>query len=179
MALEADGVLRGSGTQLTRQESTVWIVAIAALHEPFVNTMMKSARELLLGFEMAAVAKLWLLLLHQKLAFLRIMRRVAVRATNVVLEMRGSSEVAVLLAVGMTPETTLADFLGRGILEAENLRFVAASVDMLLSWPVASFASVPLRTLLRVQRCDDVRRRFEGLVETFGGHVFMAGFASL
>jgi hypothetical protein len=177
MALEADGVLGGSGAQLARQEPSVWIVAIAALHEPFINTMMKSARELLLGFEMAAVAELGLLLLHQKLAFLRIMRRVAVRAANVVLEMCGSSEVAVLLAVGMTPKTTLTDFLGRGILEGENPRFVAAAVDVLFSWPVASFAAVPLRTLLRVQRCDHVRRRFEGLVETLGGHVFVAGLA--
>jgi hypothetical protein len=64
---EADGILCRSGTQLARQEPAMWIVAIAALHEPFVNTMMKSARELLLGFEMAAVAKLWLLLFHRKL----------------------------------------------------------------------------------------------------------------
>ena len=64
MTLEADGVLRGGGAQLARQESTVRVMAIAALHEPFVNTMMKGARELLLCFEMAAVAKLRLLLFH-------------------------------------------------------------------------------------------------------------------
>lgn len=70
MTLEADGVLRGSGAQLARQKSTMRVMAIAALHEPFVDTMMKGARELLFCFEMAAVAKLWLLLFHQELAFL-------------------------------------------------------------------------------------------------------------
>jgi len=64
MALKAHRILRGSGSQLARQESAMRIMAIAALHEPFVNTMVKSARELLLCFEMAAVAKLWLPLFH-------------------------------------------------------------------------------------------------------------------
>src|SRR4030095_16856513 len=139
MALEAHGILCRSGTQLARQESAMWVVAIAALHEPFVNTMMKSARELLVGFEMAAVAKLWLLLFHQKLTFLRVMRRVVIRATDIVLEVGGSSKVAVLLAVGVAPKTTLTDFFGRGVLEGENLRFVTSAVDVLFSWPVASF----------------------------------------
>ena len=152
MTLEADGVLRGSGAQLARQESTVRIMAIAALHEPFVNTMMKGARELLLCFEMAAVAKLWLLLFHQELAFLRIMRRVAFRTTDVVLEMGGACKVAVLLTVGVTPKTTLADFLCGGILEGEDFRFVAAPVDVLLSRSVAGFASMPLRSFLRIER---------------------------
>ena len=64
VALKAHRILRGSGPQLARQESAMRIMAIAALHEPFVNTMVKSARELLLCFEMAAVAKLWLPLFH-------------------------------------------------------------------------------------------------------------------
>jgi hypothetical protein len=128
---------------------------------------------------MAAVTKLWLLLFHQELAFLRIMRRVAVRATHVVLEMGGSSEVAVLLTVGMTAKTTLADFLCGGVLKSEDLRFVATAVDMGLTWTMACLAAMPLGPLLCIQSRDVVRRIFIAFEEAFGWHVFMAGLAGL
>jgi hypothetical protein len=150
MALKAHGVLRGGGAQLACQEPSVWIVAVAALHHSFIDSVMEGPSKLLLCLEMAAIAKLWLLLFHQQLAFLRIMRRVAVRATDVVLEMGGSSEVAVLLTVGVTAKTTFADFLRGGVLKTEDFRFVAASVDVLFARSVTSFASVPFRAFLRV-----------------------------
>ena len=64
MALEAHCVLRCSGAQLSRQESSVWIVAVAALDQPFVDAVMERARELLLGFQVTAVAQLRLLIFH-------------------------------------------------------------------------------------------------------------------
>src|SRR5215470_2168874 len=75
VALEADGVLGGRRSQLARQKSAVWIMAVIALHQALVDTMMKSSRELLFRLQMAAVTKLWLLLLHQELTFLGIVRR--------------------------------------------------------------------------------------------------------
>jgi len=105
------------------------------------------------------------------------MWRVAVRATDVVLEMGGSSEVAVLLAVGMTVKTTLADFLCRGVLKTKDLRFVASPVDVGLSWTVTCLAAMPLGPFLCIQSRDVVRRIFIALEETFGWHVFVAGFA--
>ena len=177
VALEAHRILRGSGPQLARQESAMRIMAIAALHQPFVNTMMKGSRELLLGFEMAAVAELWLLLFHQKLASLRIMRRMAVRATDVVLEMGGARKIAVLLAVGMTAKTTLADFLRGGVLKAKDLRFVASPVDVGLSRTVTCLAAMPLGPFLCIQSRDVVRGIFIALEEAFGWHVFVAGLA--
>src|SRR4051812_26673290 len=76
MALEADLVLCGSGTQLCAQVSAVRIVAVVALHQAFVHAMMEGLAELRLHFQMAGVAKLRLLLFHQRLHELRLMRAV-------------------------------------------------------------------------------------------------------
>src|SRR5690242_1378962 len=88
VAFKADQVFRTRRAQLPGQESAVRVVAIRALHQPFVHPVMKRAGELLFLVEMAGVAELWLLVLHQKLAFLGVMRAVAVRATDIVLQMR-------------------------------------------------------------------------------------------
>jgi len=80
------------------------IVAITALHESFINPMVERSIELLFRFKVAAVAKLRLVFLHQKLVFSRIVRIVAVRTAYIVLKMRRSSKVAVFLAVLMTGE---------------------------------------------------------------------------
>ena len=64
MALEARCVLRCSGAKLSRRKSSVRIVAVAALDQPFVDAVMKRARELLLRFQVAAVAQLRLLFFH-------------------------------------------------------------------------------------------------------------------
>ncbi len=111
VAFEADGVLRSRGAQLAIEEPAVRIVAIATLHEPFVYAVMKCAAELLFGFEVAGVTKLRLFLLHQELGFFRVVRIVAIRAANVVLEVRGASEIAVLLTVLVAAQATLADLL--------------------------------------------------------------------
>ena len=105
------------------------------------------------------------------------MWRVAVRATDVILEMGGSSEVAVLLAVGMAAKTTLADFLRGGVLKAEDLRFVASPVDVGLSRTVTCLAAMPLGPFLCIQSRDVVRRIFIALEEAFGWHVLVAGLA--
>ncbi len=135
----------------------MWIVAVAALHHSFIDSVMEGPSKLLLCLEMAAVAELWLFRFHQKLAFLRMMRRVAVRATHIVLEMGGARVVAVLLAVRMASEATVADLLRRRILERENLRLIPATIDVGFPWTVTRLASMPLGTFLRVQRRHIVR----------------------
>lgn len=88
VALEADGVLRSRGAQLTIEKSAVRIVTIATLHEPFVYAVMKCAIELLFRFEVTGVTKLRLFLLQQRFRFFCIMRVMAIRAADVVLEVR-------------------------------------------------------------------------------------------
>ena len=62
MALETDGVAGSRRPQLPGLEPAVRVMAIATLHHAFIHAMVEGAIELLLGFQMATVAKLRLLL---------------------------------------------------------------------------------------------------------------------
>ena len=108
MALETDCILRGRCPQLPALEAAVRIVAIAALHHAFIDPVMERTIELLLGLQMATVAKLRLLLLHQVLAFLGVVRRVTVDAAHVILQVRRAGKIAVFFPVGMAIQTTRA-----------------------------------------------------------------------
>jgi len=104
---------------------------------------------------------------------------VAIRAANVVLQVRGSPKVAVLLAVLMASQAPIADLFRRSVFKGKNFRFVSAAIDMFLARPVASFASVPFRALLRVHGRGKVWRSFVVFNEVLVRHVGMAGFAGL
>ena len=65
MALETDLILGRAGTQLLRQEASVLVVAIRALHQSLVYPMPVGAAEFGLDLSVALVAKLWLPL-HQQ-----------------------------------------------------------------------------------------------------------------
>src|SRR5262249_29706946 len=121
VALEANCVLRRGCPQLPVQEPAVRIVAIAALHHSFVHPVMERARELLGHFLVAAIAELRLFFLHQALAFFWMVRRVAIDAAHIVLEVCRTSIITVLFAVGVAAEAALADFFCRYILESEDL----------------------------------------------------------
>lgn len=88
MALETDCILGSRRTQLPRLEPAMRIMAIATLHQSFVDAVMKRPIELLFCLEMATVTKLRLLLLHQELGFPGMVWRMTVNATHVVLKMR-------------------------------------------------------------------------------------------
>ncbi len=53
MTLEADGILRGRSTHLLWQDSSVWIVTVDALNQPFVHAMVKRHGKLGLFLQMA------------------------------------------------------------------------------------------------------------------------------
>ena len=57
MAVEADHVLRGGGTQLVPHESAMLVVAVGATYQAFIHAMMKWLGEVRLNFKMAAVTK--------------------------------------------------------------------------------------------------------------------------
>src|ERR1700722_3317692 len=148
------------------------IVAVVALHHSLVHAMMKGAIELLLGFQMAAIAKLWRLFLHQELAFPGVVRGVAVDTANIVLQVRGSRKIGVFFAIAVAVQATLAGCLRRNTFEGEYLCLVAAAFNVFLARPVASFAALPLRSALVVQRGYEMGSGLKILE-----NVFMAGFA--
>ena len=133
------------------------VVAVAALHQSFVDAVVEGAVELLLYFLVAPVAKQRRLFLHQELAFLRMVGRVAVYAAHVVLQVCGTSVVAVLFSVCVASQAARADFLGRGILECKDLRFIATTIDMRFPWTVAGLATMPLWPFFRIQRSHIMR----------------------
>ena len=109
VALEAHQILRARRAQLPRQESTVRIVAIVALHESFVHAMVECPVELLLYLLMAAVAEQRRFFLHQELAFFGVVRIVAIDAAHSILQVRRAREVAVLLAILVAIQAARAD----------------------------------------------------------------------
>src|ERR1700687_3859590 len=109
VTLEADSILRRSGADLPAQKSPVGIVAVVALHHAFIHSVMERAVELLLHFLVAAIAEHGGLFLHQELAFLRVVGRVAVRATDSVLEVSGAREVVMLFAILVALQAACAD----------------------------------------------------------------------
>src|SRR5216683_62549 len=178
VAFEADGVLRRGGAYRTAEESSMRVVAVVALHQPFVDAVVEGAVELLLHFLVAAVAKQRRLFLHQELAFLRMVGRVAVYAAHVVLQVRGTSVVAVLLSVCVASKAACADLRCRGVLEGKDPGLVTTTFDVRFPRTVACFTTVPLRALFGVKCRDKVRRVFVRLIKALRGHVFMAGLAS-
>src|SRR5215467_6645891 len=82
-----------------------------------------------------------------------------------------------LFAVLMAVQTTGTDLRGRGALKCENLGLIPATFHVRLSWPMAGLAPMPLGTSFRIKCRHVMRGIFRGLVETLGGHVFVAGLA--
>jgi len=81
VALVADLVARSVGAQLLGAVGAVRVMAIVALKEAFGDTMMKGTGKLCADVLMAGVAEFRRFDLHQELAFLGVMRRMAVDAT--------------------------------------------------------------------------------------------------
>jgi len=74
VALEADRILCGRSPHLMRLYCAMHVVAIAALDQPLVHSMMERHVELGLLLEMAPVAKFGLGLYEQKIRFFAVVR---------------------------------------------------------------------------------------------------------
>ena len=150
VTLVTDSVLRGGGSQLSVQESTVRVVAVAAFHQAFIYAVMKWAVELLLGLKVAPIAKLRLRHFHQVFLLFGVVRRMTIYAAHVVLQVRRTRIVAVFFAVGMAPQAAGADIFCGGVLKGKNLSLVASPLDVLFPGAMTRFASVPLRSFLGI-----------------------------
>lgn len=154
------------------------IMAIDALYEAFVHTMVEGASELLLDLEMAGEAELRLSFLQKELRFLGVVWVVAIGAADIILQVRRAAEIGVFSTVLVAAQAARADVLGGRVLESEDLRFVATTLNVFLARPVASLATVPFGTAPRIKSGSKMRRRFELLEKTLRRHVLMAGLAS-
>src|SRR5215471_7775017 len=151
MAVEADCVPGRVGAQLLWSERAMRAVAVVALHQPFIYTVVKRACELRAHILVAAIAQLRRLLLHEELTFLGMVWRVTVEATNAVCQVRGTVVIALVASVLMTAQTALAGVRRRSVLKGINLCLVPAAVHVLLARAVASFTPMPFHSLVRFQ----------------------------
>jgi len=165
VTLEADRILRRGSPHLFGGHRAMHVVAIAALHQPFIHPMMERHVELGLLLEMARVAKLRLGLYEQKLRLFCVVRRMTRNATDVILQMHRVDCIHVLRAARMAIEAARADLLRRSAFESKNLGLVTSAFDVGLARTVTGFASVPFRTFLRFQSGGIVRRILKVLEE--------------
>src|ERR1700739_3895089 len=85
VALVANLVVTVGSTELMSQETTMGVVAIAALHEPFGDAVMKRPGELRLHIQMAAIAELRRGLFQQEFTLFRVVRGMTIDAGNAAL----------------------------------------------------------------------------------------------
>ena len=166
MAFEADLVLSCGCTQLSGEESTVRIVAIGAGNQARLYAMAERAVELLLLVRVTGVTKIWLFLYEQVLSLLRVMRRVARNAGDIIVVVAGALKIRVLFVELVTRKAALGDVFAFGILEDKDLTLVASAIDVGLPRAMAGLATLPLRSLLG-QRGSKVASCFEIFEDVF------------
>ena len=84
VAVKTDRVTGCVSPQLLRLEAAMWVVAIVALDQPFIYAVMEWPPKLYPHILVAAIAQLRRLLFHQELAFLGLVWRVAINASDAV-----------------------------------------------------------------------------------------------
>ena len=103
VALVADLVSRRIRAQLLRAERPVRIVAIVTLDQSFGYPMVERPRKFRPHAHVAGVAEVGRLLFHQVLAFLGMVRRVAIGAPYAVRQVQRAIVVRVVFVVLVTP----------------------------------------------------------------------------
>jgi hypothetical protein len=173
VAREANRILRRGSPHLVGPHGTVRIVAVGALDEAFIHSMVE--RHIELGFlcKMARVAKLGLSFYQKEFICFRMVRRMAGNAADVILRMHRIDGIHVFGATGVARHAAGINLLGRVILKHKDLGYIPTAGHVRRSGPVAALASLMRRPAFGVQHSLPVRALFPGVV-----NVVVAGFAS-
>jgi hypothetical protein len=140
MALVADCVATGEGPHLTQSGCPMRIMAVIALHQPFIHSVVIRFGKVCLGRSMASVAQLRLALDQQVLLFLGMMRRVAIDTSNVTAGVGGLGEVRLLVTFAVAGQTPCAGLLPGSPFEHKYLGLVAAARYMVRTRAMAALA---------------------------------------
>jgi hypothetical protein len=171
VALEADRILRGRSPHLVGFHRAVHVVAIAALDQTFIHTMMERHVELGFLLQMAPIAKLGLGLNQHKIRFFTVVRRMAGDAADVIFRMLRVDGVHVLRAAGVAAQAARINLFGGGFFEKEQLGGVGRISGVAGSGPVTILAAV-LRDASFLVRLLPVRALLPAIV-----NVRVAGLA--
>src|SRR6478672_10307038 len=150
VAVEANHVLRGGGTQLAAHKAAVLVMAIAADQQAFIHAMMIGLGKIRLYFQMAAIAQGRLRGLQELAVNLGRMYRVASGASHVVLQVRGAEKIGMLLAKLVASQTALGGLLRRQGGKADDLVGIPR-FGVGFARPMAGFTTLPLNPMPLVQ----------------------------
>src|ERR1700758_558600 len=106
MAFDANGVPARHVSRLPYRSGAVDVVAVAALDETFVDSMVIRLREVRFGSCMTPITEIGLRPYQQMLGILGMMRRVAVQAANIVARVCRCREVPLLLLFTVATQAT-------------------------------------------------------------------------
>lgn len=142
------------------------IVAIGALHQPFVHAMVKRHFKLGFALQMAGVTELRLRFRQKKFFGFGVMRRMAGDATHIVPCVDGVDGVHVLRAAGVAGHAARVDFLGRSVLKRKDFAYIAATGHVRRARAVAALTTLVRWTAFRVESGLPMRR-FSPVVVNF------------
>ena len=142
VALEAGGVLCRRHPHLLRERRSVDVVAIRAIDQGLVHSVVERHGKLRLLLQMAAKAQFWLGFGKLKLGSRGVMDRMAGNATYAVLPVNRIDCMGVLGPSRVAGKAPVVNFLSRVIFEDEDLADVAAARDVRRAGPMAPFASL-------------------------------------
>jgi hypothetical protein len=145
-------------------------MAVAALDQAFVYSMVIRLREVGLRGCMASVAEAGLCTNEEMLRFFGVMWRVAIQAPNIVARVRRRGEVALLMFCTVATQATGIGILFRHRLETNDLAHIPAAFYVRGSGTVTGLTTVSV-----VQRSFEMRCVFEVLFV----QIFMTGLASV
>ena len=173
VALETRNISAHRQSCLFQLKATVRVVAVVALDLTLEHLVVEGHAKLRLHLGVATDAKLWLAGLQHfergsvwlqlrslgnesyglrfRWDYLRVMRRVTIRATDAVDPVRAAQEIIVLI-VGMAGQTRLRGLFRRFALERNDLSRVAAAVYVSLAWTVTLLAAGHFRFPARQSR---------------------------
>ena len=140
MALVTDQIAAGH-LQLP-QSPPVRVMAVTALHQPFVHPVVKRFGKIRLGRGMAAIAQLGLVLNQQELSLLGVMGRMAIQTAHIVAGMSRFGEMRLRLIFAVASQTARTRLLPRHILEGEYLGDVAGAGHVSRAGTMAAFATL-------------------------------------
>ena len=113
VTLRADGILVRARLEQLVLKCAMRIVAIAALHQSFIDLVMEGLSKCGLGFGVAAVTQLGIVKLEQVLFPLGSVNAMAADATDVGCPVRRALEIR--MSTGMTTQAGVVDHFGGGL----------------------------------------------------------------
>ena len=120
------------------------VMAVAALDETFVYSMVIRLCEVSFRGRMTSIAEIGLRWNEEMLRLFGVMRRVAVQAPNIVARVRRRGEVPLLVLFTVAAQATGVGILLRHRLEADNLGHIPAAFHVGGSGTVTGLATVPV-----------------------------------